>query len=613
MSIVRVESVSVLVNGSTNIYPTSLSITCGIGKGYNSFTMSGYNLQVSTSDLISININGQVFSFLVDKVEYNRQDQVSISGYSLTYRLDDGIPSDTEYAYSNSYDLLIDCMDGIEYEYNIPLIVFEGQTYAKTSTRLSRVLDMVKVVGGDVYEHNGVLFLDEKKAIPQDATPVHSFIDGEYFDYSYSNARQSSLLVKQVLFNPILDDIYAETSINFEFDDNVGKGEIFFNPSLSTSLPVTIQGIYYREPTYSNKVESISIDNQMSITTLGGIDSVDYITLNGEPLLNYIVYSPYNVVRFEEQLTGELEISYKTKTITAYAYTDSYFSIYYECSECSGLLEIGSDNVIDSGRCYGEIVSPLTYENGGTVYVSSGIDVTFVFVERKGAINLVQYGTMTLASGGTLTIKYIYDIDDWDDVDFMGNITSEVVEKIETTSSNVVFDDDLQKYVLYLDKPIESINDIYFGSVLLTADLYEYVPDQIVPYIEFVDNKYENKTLDVSMNVKFDMITIPAPLADHPVSILDVVTCDGVASEDFVPDDTVMCNLPATFKINVADIFGVDISSVFGAELNGDFGTLTVDNFGNIEVTVDEAKLYTIDASSIKENGTITVDANGVI
>jgi hypothetical protein len=480
---------------------------------------------------------------------------------------------------------------------------------------MSRILDMVNVIAGDAYEVGGTLYLDKAKAIPETPTITHSFVDSEIFSFAYSDKRESTLLTKQVLINPVVDDIYSETSVTLEFDDDTNRGELFFNPSLSKGLDYTIDGIEYREPTVSNKVEKISLDNSNYTTTLGGIDALNYITLDGEPLAttDYELYPQHNVIRFTSTLTGELEVSYTTKTVVVYAYRTLSFTVTYQCSQIKATIEVDADNVVNSGNCYAKINTPLTYEKGGSVYLSSGADSTFIFVERKGATNLVQYGTLTLAGGGTLTIKYIYDTTDWTDTDFMGNISSVTTTKIETTSGTVVYDEDLNKYVIFLDKPLTSINDIYFGSVLIDSSEYSYNDTGLIPYIEFVDNTHENHLLDISMTVTLDEVTIPAPLAGHPVSLLDVITCDGVATEQFVPDDTTLCNLPATFKIDVASLFDVEISDIFGLVLKGDFGDLTIDNFGKVEVTVTTAKLYTIDASAVKENGTITVDANGVV
>lgn len=613
---IRNDTVRVVLNSSDDIYPTSISITEGIGKGYNNATLSGTNLiDVNCGDVLSIIINtDDIYEFVIDKKDISDKGKVTITCYGKPIVLTDGKPSNTEFSYSTSDELIESCCNGIiQYENNLPTITFTGQTYVKTSTPMERILDMVSVIGGEAFEVDGELKLNELAIIPETPTIAHTFDDSEVFSYAYSENRTSSNLTKEVLFNPVVDDIYSDVTATLDFDEDLSKGQILFNPSLSSGYKYYIDGIDSRKPLTINRVETFTLTDTTFVNTLGGIDSIEYITLNGEPFSDYIIYDKYNVVMFNAEYSGELVVSYKTLSVTVYCYQTSDFSIKYECSICSGTIEINADNTINSGNCYADIKSPLTYENGGTVYLSSGVDYTFIFVEKKGATNLVQYTTLDLSGGGVITIKYLYNTTDWTDTDFMDNLTSTTVSKIETMSGEVIYDENLDSYVLYLDKPIDSINDIYFGSLLLDSVSYSYVGTGLVPYIEFTDNTFENSTLDISVNSTFDEVVIPAPQENHPVTLLDVITCSGVATGEFVPDDSVMCDLPATFKIDVASLFDLEISDIFGATLTGDFGDLVIDNFGQIEVTVTIAKVYIIDASSIKDSATIKVDAEGVV
>ena len=77
-----------------------------------------------------------------------------------------------------------------------------------------------------------------------------------------------------------------------------------------------------------------------------------------------------------------------------------------------------------------------------------------IFVEEKGATNLVQHTTLGLAGGGTLTIKYLYTDTDWTEKSFMSNLSSVLASTIESTSGEIIYDEGLDKYVLYLIKTV---------------------------------------------------------------------------------------------------------------------------------------------------------------
>jgi hypothetical protein len=172
-----------------------------------------------------------------------------------------------------------------------------------------------------------------------------------------------------------------------------------------------------------------------------------------------------------------------------------------------------------------------------------------------------------------------------------------------------MYESDLAKHIIYLPKPILSINDIYYGNQAITE--YTYNAGTDLPYIEF-QAEDENKEVDISFQAEFCRLTIPAPQANHPVTLLDMIVCNGVASIEYSLAEENLCSLPATFKVDVAGAFNKEINEVVGKTLTGDFGTLVVDSFGKVEVSVTSQGVYTILCDSIFTGATITVDSQGV-
>ncbi len=611
---VRNEIISIEV-GESFVYPISLVISSGVGKGYNTCTMVGDTSVIGeVGDIITISVNGDIHTFLIDMKDYGKENKVTFKCKGKPCILEDISPTDTHYSYLDSDELIADSQGSIIVVNNLPTIIFSGQSYAKVSTPMSRILDMVNVVGGQAYEVNGTLHLDELKVIPMTPIIAHSFSDSEIFDYAYSDNRSSSNKVKSILINPITDDILGIPSSTLVYNDEAYTGEVYFNPSLTKGYTYTISGLGVRDAVRSVHTETISVEDETYITTIGGIDAIVSIKINGVPLDfdsgTYFLFAGWNVVRFNTIQNGEVEVTYYTKSVSVYAYRTTDFKITYQCTLNSGTIEVESGNVINNGFCYTEIVEPHTYEDGGTVLISHGESPTLLFVEFKGATNLVTE-TYTAIDGGTATIQYLYGTTDWDEADksFMNNITSSIKNTIETTNKEILYDEDLDEYVVFLDKPITSINDIYFGSSALTGFYYDDTGD--IPRIVFQDIDV-GKEVDISMNIELVELVIPAPTVGNPVRLLDVISCGGVATTEYILADNVLCSLPATFKVDVAESLGVPIEDCFGAEVTGDLGSLIVDNFGKVEVTISTQGIFVLNCNNIKDDAIITINSEGV-
>lgn len=605
---IRNETVSVDIGG-TIIYPKTVTLTRGVGKGYNTAKIDGTNLAGLVGDSVTITLNGDVYSFVVDAKHHSKNLGVSFDCVGLPATLNDGQPSADDFIYTDSDDLIEQSRGTITVVNNIPTIDFTGQTYSKASTAMSRILDMVNVIGGEAYEIGGTLHLEPLAVIPLAASD-YIFVDADVFDYSYSSNRDSTVKAKDVLINPITDDLYSDSTITLDFTDGDGKGELYFNPSLTSGFEYSISGVVARVPVISERIETFALTNETSIMTLAGIDTIDYMTLDGEPILvaDYTLYAGYNIARFHAPLTGEVAIKYQTLSVTVYPTATTTVVVKYQCALLDIVLEVLSP--VYSGACSIEIGTPFSYEDGTNVLLSLGDDFTFIFIEEKGATNLVTEKVQLLDGGGTLTIKYLYTTTDWLDKAFMNAITSLQTTFIEMLNGTVIYDSGLLEYVVFLDKPIDLINDIYYGNQALSGYTYNDTGD--VPYVSFLEADL-GKTVDISANVTKVDVTIPPPTTGHPVTILDVIGCGGVSSAELSNSDDNLCDLPATFSIDVAGSFSKTITEVVGKVLTGAFGNLTVDNKGEVTVTVSTQGTFEILCDAIKVDGVITVDSVGVV
>ena len=104
---VRNEVISVDVGGSF-IYPKSVSLSAGIGKGYNTCTIIGENLAGSVGDEVTISVNGNVYTFLLDMKDFGKSDKVTFKCKGKPCTLEDLSPTDNDYTYTTSDELIED-------------------------------------------------------------------------------------------------------------------------------------------------------------------------------------------------------------------------------------------------------------------------------------------------------------------------------------------------------------------------------------------------------------------------------------------------------------------------------------------------------------------------
>lgn len=616
---IREEKCKVTVGGVV-IRPANVRVTAGVGKGYNTATISGIDddepipaMQGSVGDTVAIAFNGETFTFIINEKHYSKNRFVTFDCVGLPATLEDGRPSVNDLAFATSDELIADAAGTVPYINNIPTIDFNGQTYSKLSTPMSRILDMVTVIEGEAYEVDNHLVLDPLLGITGTRPIAHTYADGEDIEFAYSEKRSSTLKTKSVLINPAIDDIYSETSITFDYNEETKMGEILFNPSLTSGIGYTIEGITAKPPLQTEQTETISIDGADFVNTIAGIDSVRAITIDGTPInpADYVLYPTHNVIRFISEQTGEVQVTYTTKSITAYVTSSTRFKITYDCAVINDHIYVGTNTKMRAGACSANIKTPITYEDGAVVTLSLGQDASFVFVEARGATHMVTEKTYTLSGGGTLTVKYLYESVDWVDKGFMNAITSVSETITDTTTGTVAYDDDLSTWVVQLAYPLKTIHDIYFGNQILSG--YTYHDDPITPYIEFLEAD-NGKTVEISYDLTQVVVTVPPPGNPHPVTYLDVVACAGVISAEFQAGEDTLCSLPATFDISVSDSFrDLTVNDVVGKTLTGDFGSLIVDNRGKVTVTVSTQGSFEILCDSIRAGAIITVNSEGVI
>ncbi len=598
----RFDSVNVTC-GNNVLSIDSLTITCGIGKGYNTATLSGLDLTCEVGDIIEISINNEVYSFLVFEKVFGKNTTVNLVCKGVPAKLDDEGFVEASNNYSNSLELINDCSRDVSTIISIPTISFQNQTYVKTNTSLACILDMVDVVGGEAYEYKRKLYLEELQRIPANPTIACDFDNFAVFSYNYSNKVDKFLKAKKVIINPITDDLYSEPNIQFDYSGLFGT--ILFNPSLSSNLPYEIVGLEYDDPIFTFVTENIMLDNQTSLKLKAGVDDIEFLFIDGVPFSDYESFDKTNVLRFLTPQTGSLEIKYKTKSIKVHITQTSDFSISYQCMRISGQVFLTEQNY----TCIAELLNnKLTYTTGGVMRINKGVDVSFIFLKSKTSSHLQIDGTITLIGGGTLTLKHRDNGGAWD-TSFEQNITSQIAEINNIENSMVVYDENLGEYVIYLSNTVKTITSVHFGSSIILG--WSFV-DDVQQYLIF-DSSHEGKTYEISFLMEVVDVTIPPPLENHPVTILDVIGCNGVSSFEFTKVEDDLCHLPVTFDINVYSLLNRQVDEVVGKEITSPtLGNFIVSSNGTITVTIETRFEHVLDCEQIVPLAEIVINSQGV-
>lgn len=589
---------------------SDFSITKGIGKGYNTATLSGLGLTCEVGDDLDININGVTYRFLIVEETRSKFDEVSLLCQGKPSILDDEVLNiDTSLA-TNSVELIDENKDIITVVNNLPIISFNEQTYTKSSTSLARILDMVDVVGGEAYEVDGVLFLDEFKTIPNNPIVVETFDD--VIDYSFNNKINRYSKLKSVSINPEDESLYSTPDIKFNYEGY--RGEIVFNPSLSRGLAYSVENLNVTSPRTISITEVKKVLSAKDFKVDAGVDSITSILLDGELFTEYETFLGTNIIKLNSTISGTFEITYITKGLAVnISSSNTKFLISYQCMEISDEISIPDSTNLTKTQpnisCISGLeTSSLTYENGGVVKASLGADLKFVFSDDKGSPHLNSIGSISLTGGGRLTTNYRYT-DDWSNVDFLNNISSSISNEKASYNHNIVFDDSLNSNVAFLNNEPNSVDSIYYGSEELLG--WSVVKDGLNSYIDF-GNSYND--ISVTITIEFDvvLIQIPAPLSGHEVKYLDVINCGGLTSHEFKGSETTPCSLPATIEVNVADEFNLSISEVSGKIIKGDLGEYLIDSRGVIVLSISNQEEYTLTADSIVDGAKLIVDSRGV-
>lgn len=627
---IRNELVSVTIGGVAT-YPDSVSVITSVNTAYNSVVLNGITLNGDVGDAIRVVINSVIYDFKLTENTYQPQGKHTIKGLGIPYILSETPVDFSSELFLDSDTLISDNSYGVTIVNNIPNIVFNEVTYNSNGSALDAMLDMLKVIGGEYYEKNGVLYLDTFKTISETETPVAVIQSNEVFDHVFTDNVGKTEQVKNVLINPITDDIYSVPEANIDFDNEKNNGIILFNPSITSTSKYVIQGINTQPMEAIYYTESFSLTDETVLTTLGGIDSIVSLTINDRHIqqTEYENYPTHNKLRFLASQSGQCVIKYQTNVLSFSIGSSTDVLVKYKTAILKAKLDyysktttdadtnitVPDDIVFDGGLGSVRIVPPFIYGREGVVMSSENINYDVIFLDSNYAdtsdnLDLITSYTMPL-NNETVNVYGKYKTGFFWDASFIYNAKTEQVSDVNVEEFKVLLTPNGAGTYTY-----ELLEDAthFNGATADGVTIRRYVDyDVIGTLFKLLNNNLSDAVFKVSYNSLKNKLVFPLPTPDNNVSMIQVRAKDKSTSLKFLKPSANLCVVPSTITINIAQKLNISVAQAYGGHVNGDFGLLVVDYFGNVEVYVSNKRLYVLDTSEIVPFSSITIDARGVI
>ncbi len=310
-----------------------------IDKIYNSLTFVVRDIYISPD----------IVGDFIDRVELRYKTDVEISEYfvidSIEYLINNNIKvycksKSIKYTYSelnttieadNVTDLITSLMPDIVINSTIDIpLIFDYSIEDKTVEDV--IKDLSSITLFEYYYYRGVLYIEYKKIIQADDIAIQKFTSlSDIMDFSTSNNNDNKKITKIFINENDTDDLIAAPLINLEIKDtpqccSPDEVIIYTDDSGNTYKisPVNATFLVYFSPTIQNPicnipyqvgdrivVEDYILTNDNYVRVTAGINEIIAIT----GVENYTFKKGYNLLVFDNVVSGELKITYKTTVL----------------------------------------------------------------------------------------------------------------------------------------------------------------------------------------------------------------------------------------------------------------------------------------------------------
>jgi len=520
----------------------------------------------------------------------------SIDVKSNTVKLSKPYFVDTEKMYmsTTAAELCVEFsyLSGVPITYNAIDFSFNG-SWEGTSTPDNELLRMAETIGADVYQHNGVLIIENVKPVAGEAILINDndIIDTDIPTESIENNGLGVVITKTSNDTTSTEgddpiDVYAMTKIEGDVNTTNGRVKVYVSPLAPIDSYSGMSKIGRHTEVLTESKQMVNSD---TFATKGAIKSITSATLNGYKISNYKFDPDTALIYFDTPQDGNLKVEYVTTVDEFSANIEPtpegrFYNVEAKSGEtyfrANGFMSEGSEgddgwNVTDS---YSDS-STRYYIPDGTDYVEG-----FVFytdgdakVDLYSGTDKVPFGDKITEEEGTYT--------------FIDRVT---LDKQEDGT-----------YRVYVDKDAVIVDVTSAGKSIpytegTDADGSRYIQlDRFYPDVEI-----EYQVSGTKYNVQY-----PLEEEEQTIVIDDTTEIPLTPSESKWDDPAKFpCGYPADFPFNIPSLLGVRIEDCVGVTIVG--MTAPIDSKGYCYAHIVTDGIYKYDTSRIKEKSSITLRAN---
>ena len=600
----------------------SLSVKRTLGLPYNTATLKLRDITISTFKIrnkdypLTIRIGTDVYKMIIFDVDIGSKNITNIEARGFPSLLGSPLSTASVRNVAGTSNQVINELRGtILTSNNTPDFSFGGGSFSIDGTPLDGIQKILDVSGGEIFEADNVLRLEEKFRLPTIPNKKYIINDSILISKAYSDNTDGSDSVNKIVINRDAgQEVYSVPKITMAILKH-GRPFFFFNPIPASKALINCN---LGEFDFDDKIityEEKLIFSEVALLD-GGVKEILTCKLDGEDI-NYSITLGHNAVRFDTNITGVVQIKYKTRAISAYTINGYYDSTAKTRTYKVQYLNQMLDQSIDV---------PNTGTNNEDITINANGDVCKVIVDSNitkdqpfsfyvaGTLGKVIFsdGTSSDTTNAGTPFIPIRKIGDFDDT-FLNDVT-DLVSTIPMTMTVTVEEANYPNSVVVLPKGITPTG-FKVGSIDIDVP---FANNSGLSKKYYIDRAYAGASLTVAYTVEATKYTVPACGVNNTVKTFDIFACDGVTSGVYpAPNENdtnlVSCALPQTFTVNVKDLLGVNAVDAVGKVVTDSDGTsYTVDDFGKIYVTMNTSKKLTIDCSNVQSNREIYIDTSNV-
>lgn len=476
--------------------------------------------------MVRVTIDDDVYNFIIMDCDYTHNNTVFILGNGQGVLIKEPFVTDTVKIITGSAnEIMTELTKDISRLVQTKDFSFNKGSFISTGKPIDDIRNLVNVSGGTFFEQNNTLIL--RDCLSVSSTFSMDIQDDILLKKVISDNFKGSALINKVTFNSdMLSDIKSDPLITMVTESDFCTRPYFLlNPT-----PISKNQIYSNlgTITFVNKQQTFDeavVDTKV-INVSGGISSIIRVMLGGVEVdsSRYMYKNGFNVVLFDGDVTGQVQIIYITKAIVRYTNNGErdeetgnnlYKLRYYdqELLKIYGCMDgySGASSVDDRIDCSVNLISnmgkdvPLYFDIVGTIQSISVVSDPMANPTTRNGVKC--YGTFDSTFLDNIETKTGARVDSFE-------------ERMDDMSSNTGIMDGCFGFVL--SKSIALTNALINNQ---QVSLYRYDKNEEFDVYYVTDRSYLGNRIMLSHNIATTRKMIPTAGWNTTAKYIEFFVC----------------------------------------------------------------------------------------